>query len=257
MSSAAGKLTQHDNAVLSQLFDPEAAPSDVKIDPSLPADPHVTDPKLLEEVRHREKLIVLSVEQVMREPTKTREKDRALRQAQVDLIALQAQYKYAGLWNDLAQVIRLQLGDDILLASLRTCSSSPCSSSPATVESANLVIEALDTVINLLAPSSAQLRVSPSQARIMSSALLQRGALFNAAYKHLLREPNAEAIIKKFQGWKKDDFQEAASEAFFNAGRLGNELGKALAVHTNPTAKLCGQMVQDAMRREFAPLRSG
>jgi hypothetical protein len=32
-------------------------------------------------------------------------------------------------------------------------------------------------------------------------------------------------------------------------GRYGNEVAKALAVSMNPTAKLCGEIVKDAMRR--------
>ena len=35
------------------------------------------------------------------------------------------------------------------------------------------------------------------------------------------------------------------------AGRYGDEMGKGLAVSTNPTAKLCGEMVKEAMRKEF------
>jgi hypothetical protein len=35
-------------------------------------------------------------------------------------------------------------------------------------------------------------------------------------------------------------------------GRYGNEIAKALAVSANPTAKLCGEMVREAMRKEYA-----
>lgn len=34
-------------------------------------------------------------------------------------------------------------------------------------------------------------------------------------------------------------------------GRYGNEVAKALAVAANPTAKLCGEIVREAMVREF------
>lgn len=34
-------------------------------------------------------------------------------------------------------------------------------------------------------------------------------------------------------------------------GRYGNEIAKALAVRANPTAKLCGEMVREAMRKEY------
>ena len=52
--------------------------------------------------------------------------------------------------------------------------------------------------------------------------------------------------------WSSIVFEEAASRDFMMAGRYGNEIGKGLAVSTNPTAKLCGEMVKEAMRKEYA-----
>ena len=49
------------------------------------------------------------------------------------------------------------------------------------------------------------------------------------------------------------DFEEAASRDFALGGRYGNEIAKGLAVSTNPTAKLCGQMVREAMKKEYGP----
>jgi len=47
------------------------------------------------------------------------------------------------------------------------------------------------------------------------------------------------------------DFEDAASRDFVMGGRYGNEVAKALAVSSNPTAKLCGDMVREAMKREY------
>lgn len=58
-------------------------------------------------------------------------------------------------------------------------------------------------------------------------------------------------------GWEKIDFEEAASRDFALGGRYGNEVAKGLAVSTNPTAKLCGQMVREAMKKEYGPAFSG
>jgi hypothetical protein len=52
--------------------------------------------------------------------------------------------------------------------------------------------------------------------------------------------------------WSAVDFEENASKDFMMGGRFGNEIAKALAVSTNPTAKLCGEMVREAMRKEYA-----
>ncbi len=47
------------------------------------------------------------------------------------------------------------------------------------------------------------------------------------------------------------EFEESASRDFTMGGRYGNEVAKALAVASNPTAKLCGAMVKEAMRKEY------
>jgi hypothetical protein len=57
---------------------------------------------------------------------------------------------------------------------------------------------------------------------------------------------------RKEASWKTIDFEENASRDFMMGGRYGNEIAKALAVSTNPTAKLCGEMVRGAMRKEYA-----
>ena len=66
-------------------------------------------------------------------------------------------------------------------------------------------------------------------------------------------DPLAPAGVsnKEWQGWTALDFDEAASEDFYIAGRYGSAIGKALAVRINPTAKLCGQMVREAMKQEY------
>ena len=87
--------------------------------------------------------------------------------------------------------------------------------------------------------------------------------MFHQASKTLAEKGDAGGVIseaelayfKELGGWQVIDFEEAASRDFFMGGRYGNEIGKALAVHTNPTAKLCGQIVQEAMRKEFMPAK--
>lgn len=52
--------------------------------------------------------------------------------------------------------------------------------------------------------------------------------------------------------WKVTEWEENASRDFMVGGRYGNEVAKALAVAANPTAKLCGEMVREAMKKEYA-----
>ena len=60
-------------------------------------------------------------------------------------------------------------------------------------------------------------------------------------------------VLVNEAGWTKTDFEDAASREFALGGRYGNEIAKGLAVSTNPTAKLCGQMVREAMKNEYGP----
>lgn len=57
--------------------------------------------------------------------------------------------------------------------------------------------------------------------------------------------------------WSKMEFEAAASRDFALGGRYGNEIAKGLAVATNPTAKLCGQIVREAMKKEYGPAFEG
>jgi hypothetical protein len=51
--------------------------------------------------------------------------------------------------------------------------------------------------------------------------------------------------------WTRFEFEEAASRDFAMGGRYGNEVAKGLAVSTNPTAKLCGRIVREAIKKEY------
>ena len=57
---------------------------------------------------------------------------------------------------------------------------------------------------------------------------------------------------RKEARWSVVEFEENASKDFMLGGRYGNEIARNLAVGTNPVAKLCGEMVREAMRKEYA-----
>ena len=234
-------LTINDDAVLSQIFDPEAGPSsNVQIDVSLPEDPVIRDREVLAEIRNKEKGIILQVEAAQGAPTA--EHEAVLQKAKAELEELLVQYpSSASLLNDYAQITRLCYGDQMLVS--------------ASVDKAviNQTLSSLGQAISLLTPTSPQAALSPTQSRTLAQAHTQRGALFYPASKAMTNTPNLKCTHPLLRGWTAIEFAEAASRDFWIGGRYGNDIAKALAVHTNPTAKLCGQMVQDAMRREFAP----
>ena len=245
-------LTSNDNTVLTQLFDPEAAPSSgVSIDPSLPEDPTVRNAQELAQIRLAEREIIKQVEAALRKPSHERTKD--FQTAQQSLETLLNQHPgAASLLNDYAQVLRLQHGDSLLIDP---------NINPITTSK---VLDCLNKAISLLTPPTPQSAVSPTQARTLAQAYTQRGALFHSASKALNSNTSVNAsaneIVKSrinvplLSAWTVVDLAEAASRDFFMGGRYGNEVARALAVHANPTAKLCGQMVREAMRREFEPL---
>ena len=234
-------LTSNDSTVLTQLFDPEAAPSSsVLIDPSLPEDTGVPDVEALLRIRHAEKAIIRKVESALCGPPSRR--IQGIEQARSELEELLELYpQAASLLNDYAQIIRLQYGDNIL--------------TDRNVDNrlAAKALDCLDRAILLLSPQTPQAAVSPVQSRTLAQAYTQRGALFHSASKALVSDPRLKVTVPSLRSCAGVDLAEAASRDFFMGGRYGNEVAKGLAVHTNPTAKLCGQMVKDAMRREFAP----
>jgi hypothetical protein len=87
---------------------------------------------------------------------------------------------------------------------------------------------------------------------LLAQAHTQLGAIFYAAFKDLDSEEDMVPSQLKGTTWCKDRFEEEASRMFYLGGLYGNEVAKALAVHTNPHAKLCGSIVKEAMRKELA-----
>ena len=252
MMSHQSNLSKNDSAVLSQLFDPESAPtSGVLIDPSLPPDPVIRNLDLLTAITIKKQEIIREVESVMKESPTSQRRANVLSRSIVKLDALITEHpNAASLMNDRAQVFRLQYGDNIIVST----KDNPVTQH--TAEHVSKILEQLDKVIQLLKPSTPQSAVSPAQCRTLAQAHTQRGALYHRAAKALSSQTEdncANVMIESLRAWRAIDFEEAASRDFFMGGRYGNEIGKALAVHTNPTAKLCGQIVQDAMRRELVP----
>ena len=55
----------------------------------------------------------------------------------------------------------------------------------------------------------------------------------------------------RLRGLTAGELEEMASRDFFMGGRFGNKVAQQLAVQTNPYAKMCGAIVQEAMRKDF------
>lgn len=255
-------LSASDSKILHAVFDPESAPEAprVTVDPSLPSDPRITDSELLSDLRAREVAAVKVVEGYL--GSDDRRKHDAYLEALGMLDAIIKEYPmYASAWNNRAQVRRWRFGDRGVLT--RKCATTP---SGQVSEARKTIIQALsdlDQAIALASPSqhsSKDSAISPSQGKLLAQAWTQRAAVFWGAAKDL-GTPSTSLIparggddggggVPEWSTWDKTRFEEEGSRCFFMAGLYGSEMGRAMAVLSNPTAKLCGSIVKEAMRRE-------
>ncbi|MCJ1309082.1 hypothetical protein MMC25_002737 [Agyrium rufum] len=247
-------MTLNDGSILAKLFDPESNPTDqVLVDSLLPEDPHVPDPKEYQRIQDAERKIILSVERALRtddsrQPTTPSATYDRLTDLHGKLSGLiEAHPASASLLNNRAQLSRLCLSNERLLPSGQ--SQQDQRNDPPSIKS---IIQDLNQAITLMTPPTPQSPISPYQGKVLAQAHTQRASLLHAASKTpTLRSELASSFQNVESSWDATDFAEAASRDFFVGGRYGNEVAKNLAVYTNPTAKLCNQMVQEAMRREI------
>jgi hypothetical protein len=243
-------LSKADSKVLAQVFDPESGPAKVEvlIDSSLPGDQHVKDEALLAKLKAAEREAIELIESYEKSKNQTEQaKDQAYRSALVRLDNLVRENpSYASARNNRAQLRRWRFGDRNMI-----CQRRKEPNTDRTV-AAGATVDDLKQCISLASPGRPQDPVSPSQGRLLAQAYTQLGALFYAASKDLDDPDEVEIVDAESKSWTKDRFEEEASRLFYTGGLYGNEVAKALAVHTNPHAKLCGSIVKEAMRKELA-----
>lgn len=257
-------LTQRDINVLEKMRDPDYNPAaNLVLDERLPRDPHVTDPDVYDQISGRERTIIQSLRQVEADLDASQAEDaydvavagyRAALAQLDDLVA--AHPRYASARNNRAQIVRRLYGDKMLLPVAMSASAMPLVQSPSAEEKRRAAAQALgdlEVSIALLTPEALATPMAPTAARTLSSALTQRGAIYlQTGKKPADTELDIDASRKE-STWSAYAFQEAASHDLALGGRYGNEIAKNLAVSVNPTAKLCGQIVREAMRKEYGP----
>ncbi|EFW98557.1 hypothetical protein CMQ_4409 [Grosmannia clavigera kw1407] len=283
--AAFASLSKRDINVLGKIKDPESNPTGaVRLDGSLPRDPHVTDAQQYDRISREEKELVLQMQQAEMELAGVRPQSLAdpihtYRQSVESLDCLIASHpSYASARNNRAQALRRLYGDDMLLQrdhseTTRSPSNVANGSQPLLwdvpdieaerAQAAAIVLADLERCIALLVPSNpAAATLSPTAAKTLSLAFTQRAAIYYATAKRI--GPSTKVITplsatgehggRPEVQWTKLDFEEAASRDFAMGGRFGNDIARGLAVGTNPTAKLCGQMVQQMMKNEYGSL---
>ena len=267
---AARNLTQHDISILEKIKDPEAGPSaPLMIDASLPRDPHVTDPVLYQSITKRERDIISCMQSVEMQIAGVNSvlEDQSPLQQYLEAVErfnelIEEHPNYASARNNRAQALRRIYGDGLLVETVTGLETPEAEVPPLDLDASDAVLIAtsktilndLTTAINLLTRPTPFVPLSPQSAKTLSQAYTQRGAVYHLTAKYLSSK-GAELRIdgsRKEAEWKTVDFEENASRDFMLGGRYGNEIAKALAVAANPTAKLCGEMVKEAMRKEYA-----
>ena len=248
-------LSVNDSKILNAVFDPESAPEapKVTVDPLLPPDPQISNLGLLTALRAQEAAMIRLVERCT--PARStlsddseaqqEDKDAVYKKALHILNGITADHpNYASAYNNKAQLRRWRFGDRGVLA-MRS------SSEKTSPEAASAIMETLrdlDTVIRLASPSKTG-AVSVMQGKLLAQAWTQRAAVFWGAAKDLAHE-DAEVVEGEWEDWDTTRFEEEGSRCFFIAGLYGSEMGRAMAVMSNPTAKLCGNIVREALKRE-------
>ncbi|KAH7370744.1 hypothetical protein BKA65DRAFT_23618 [Rhexocercosporidium sp. MPI-PUGE-AT-0058] len=266
MTTMALPLTQHDLSILEKIKDPESSPSaPLLIDSTLPRDPNITNDETYLKISQIERSIISSIQTIELQiaglkPQTSESPLSPYLECVRRLDELIDEYpNYASARNNRAQALRRIYGDSLLVMNPNSPSSPENTLDPSPLETTLLsasttILTDLSTAITLLTPSNPFSPLSPQTAKTLSQAYTQRGALYHLTAKALAAN-GAELRIsetRKEAGWKTVQFEEAASRDFMVGGRFGNEIAKALAVAANPTAKLCGEMVKEAMRKEYA-----
>ncbi|KAK2780080.1 hypothetical protein CKAH01_00024 [Colletotrichum kahawae] len=259
---AAVGLSQHDANVLEKIKDPESDPSaNILLDPSLPRDPQITDASVYERVIQKEREIVLSMQQLELQmaglrPKATTEPVQEYRALLSKLTDFISEYpNYASARNNRVQALRRLYGDTLLLAEAPATSQRLVKHPDVTEMSlqAKVALEDIEKSIVLLTPRTIFGAMSPQAAKTLSLAYTQRAAIYHMTAKLVPRFKVRVDEGRRENDWSKLEFEEAASRDFALGGRYGNDIAKGLAVSTNPTAKLCGQMVREAMKKEYGP----
>lgn len=259
------ELSRRDINVLEKIKDPESDPSlNVQVDPTLPKDPHISGPEEYQKVSQQEREIILAIQNLEVQQAKQRSTGTT---SETDFVEeyrkcvsrlgelIESHPEYASARNNRAQALRRLYGDSMLVADVPRNPQALLQEvdDAERIEAAKTVLSDLDRAISLLTPKILYSRLSPQVAKTLSNAHTQRAAIYLMTSKLIVSKSVSVDAERPEASWTKLDFEERASRDFAMGGRYGNEIAKGLAVSTNPTAKLCGQMVREAMKKEYGP----
>jgi len=253
--AASVRLSSNDARILNVVFDPESAPEapKIEIDPILPPDPHIHNLSLLTALRAQEVSAIRLVEAYTprsESSSSLSKKHGVYTKALHILFGLVADHpSYASAYNNRAQLHRWRYGDRGVLVQSQSLQGNVDKEASKAIDDA---LHDLDAVVKLASPAKGTNSVSPAQGKLLAQAWTQKAAIYWGAAKDLTSGGQVIAGEEgvEWRNWDKTRFEEEGSRCFFMAGIFGSEVGKAMAVVANPHARLCGNIVKEAMRRE-------
>ncbi|CRG82698.1 hypothetical protein PISL3812_00042 [Talaromyces islandicus] len=228
-------LSQNDKNVLSRIFEshPSGSLATSPIDPTLPNSLPSFPPGVLSELRELEFATINPLDSA--NPSQ-----ESLRQSIDRLTELITSYpQYSSAYNNRAQALRLVHGDDLYSEAVRdsTLWSDLCSA------------------ITFASPRQPRQRVCELQGQILRSAYAQRGYLTWKAAKNLETTGNLNNLPPELTGLDKEAIEDKARSDLEAAGRYGDQEAKKMAISANPYARLCGNIVEEAMIAELQNMR--
>lgn len=257
IAPARPSLTSNDSAVLQALFDAESSPSSgITIDTSLPSWPsavRVPEDELAT-LQRRETEIISKLQASEKSTIDT------VRSALDELNTLVDQHpSYPPVYTNRAQVLRLlvdpQHSQQSVPVDPQSESAEDTLFTPQASELSSRIFADLGQAISLATPASPADPVSSVQARLLADTHTHRGYLLLKAARirktQVVGWDARDGGPASLRGLEADKLEEMASHDFFMGGRFGNKISQQLAVQTNPYAKMCGAIVQEAMRKEL------
>lgn len=223
-------LTQKDQSVLGTLFDGAAT---INVDRQYASTTlRYSLPERLGQLQARESRIIKTLNQA--EPD---QKD--IEKAVVELTEIiEENPDYASAYNNRAQALRLLSRDDI--------------GNHEVVEGA--LYQELCTAIELASPENARDPLLPYQAKLLAGAYTQRGIIIlNHARNTGLCD--TQDLPSSLRGLGKNQLEEIAATNFNLGGKYGNMVARQLAVQLNPYAKMCGEIVKEALLADLESSR--
>ena len=258
-------LSTRDANVLEKIKDPESNPDQrAVIDASLPSDPHVPDTSIFRTLIREQVELVRQLQEAEASLTGntpgqliTRDNVADLYRKAIERLGdmVASNPDHASARNNRAQAVRRLYGDTLLVDG--PVDADALLASPNTDQKrqdAVVILTDLERCVQLLTPKTPKTPISPHAARTLGSAHTQRAAIYRGTSRFLAEGRRLDVDGHAFgdmAAWKPFNFEQAAARDLALGARYGDEIAKALAVSLNPTAKLCGEIVSNAMRQEY------